>query len=385
MLRFRLHSLEILRRLPSSAMAALPDDLVLERIEPGDTTSEESQDDSRVAADRIRGRVEGQGVRFLDTDAALRAHGETLRKYFGSVGSSGDDPLGALNGAAWGGGSFVYVPPGVHVDFPLQADMLENARKVGPFERTLVIADEGAHVEFIDGCTSPLYPSQSLSAAVVEVVALPGSRVRYIEFQNWTKEVSNLVLKRAHAHRGATVEWLDANIGSRVTRNAPEVRLLGPDARAEVVGISLAGADRRYEVGAHVAHEAPHTSSHIECRSAVQGGAATHRLSVSVAPGATGARSSVRWSALLLDGRSRCLTFPSVEIDEADAAVAQEGSAEKISEETLFYVMSRGFSRAEAVNLLVLGLLDVFLKRIPMEYAVEFNRLIALELEGAVG
>lgn len=384
LLRFRLRSLESCRQLPS--LPGLdPASVDYEAVSHRQTSSA-SELAAKGVADRITDRVANLGVLFLETGAAVRTHPDLVRRFLGSVAPPEGDGIAAANGALWSGGSFVYVPPNLRIGFPLQADMLEGGRRVGPFERTLVIADEGSRVEFIDGCTSPLYASQSVSAAVAEVVALPGAAVRYIEFQNWTSDVSNFLVKRSRVHRDARVEWLDANIGSRRTVNVPSADLMEPGARADIVSISLAANERDLEVGGEVRHRAARTASRIECRSVLRGGGrATHRLRLRADGGCEGTTAVVDWSSLLLDDRSRCETYPEVELREAGASVTQKGSAERLSEDTLFYLMSRGVTRAEAVNLVVLGFLDGFLREIPMEYSVEFNRLLELELEGALG
>ena len=341
---------------------------------------------SEAAYGAVRKELEAQGVIFVGLDAAVREVTDLVRRAFGAVVTADDGPYAALNGAVWSGGSFLYVPRGVHVSMPLQAEIREDFARTEPFERNLLAFDEGASAEFIDGCTAPIFTSAAIHASAVEVVAHKDAHVRYTTLQNWSKGVDNVVAKRAHAYDGASVEWLEANLGSRRNVKAPSVHLLGRGAHAEVHTFALAGRGQDQAIGADVVHMASDTSSRIDARAVLRsGGRVTYAPRVSVAPGASRVSSVSEWSALLLDSESRWAARPSVEIDEADAAVAQSGSAEPLHEDALFYVTSRGLPRREAVKLLVAGALEPFARRLPLEYAVEVRRIVDLELEGAVG
>jgi len=325
-------------------------------------------------------------VVFLDMDSGLREYPELVKEYFGTIISPNDNKFAALNSAVWSGGSFVYVPKGVRVDMPLQAYFRINAENMGQFERTLIIADEGSFVHYIEGCTAPIYSTDSLHSAVVELVARPGSTIRYTTIQNWSKNVYNLVTKRAFAYENASVEWIDGNLGSKVTMKYPAVFLMGEGARGEVLSIAFAGKDQVLDAGAKVVHMAPNTTSTITSKSiSKDGGRASYRGLLKVHDGATGSKSHVRCDALLLDEISRTDTYPYIEIDEDQVEVGHEATVSKIGEEQLFYLRSRGISENDAVMMIVNGFIEPFTKELPMEYAVELNRLIQLEMEGSVG
>ncbi len=330
--------------------------------------------------------LQRQGVIFLDMDSALKEQPEIVRRYFGTIIPPADNKFAALNTSVWSGGSFIYVPKGVKVAMPLQAYFRINARNMGQFERTLIIADEGAEVTYIEGCTAPVYSSDSLHSAVVELVALPHSRIRYVTIQNWSKNVYNLVTKRAVAYEGAAVEWLDGNLGSKLTMKYPGVYLMGRGARGEVLSVAFAGAGQHQDAGAKMVHAAPDTSSVITSKSISKGtGRTSYRGLVRVYPGATNARSTVRCDALLLNPESRSDTYPTMEIDEKHVQIGHEATVSKIGDEQLFYAMSRGLSESEAMMMIVNGFIEPFVKELPLEYAVELNRLVQLEMEGAVG
>ncbi len=346
----------------------------------------EAQFDSEVVYSKIRGDLEKMGVIFCSTDQALKEYPELFRKYFATIIPPEDNKFAALNSAFWSGGSFVYVPKNVDVQIPLQAYFRINSKELGQFERTLIIADEGSKVHYIEGCTAPSYTTDSLHAAVVEVIALPGSHVRYTTLQNWSNNVYNLVTKRAYAHRNAIVEWLDANIGSKVTMKFPSVVLGGEGARADMMSIAFAGRGQVQDTGAKAIHLAPNTRSTILSKSiSKDGGRTTYRGLVKVQKGCKNSKSNVRCDALILDEKSASDTIPYMEIKEKNVSIGHEASVGKIGEEQLFYLQSRGLSEQEAVGLIVRGFFDCFTKQLPLEYAVEFNRLIDLEMEGSVG
>ena len=345
-----------------------------------------AQYESEVVYHSLRKELEEKGVIFMGTDSALKEYPEIFRKHFGTIVPPEDNKFAALNSAVWSGGSFVYIPEGVVVDQPLQAYFRINAENVGQFERTLIIAEPHSRVHYIEGCTAPVYASASLHAAVVEVIAKEGAHIRYTTLQNWSKDVYNLVTKRAHAHKDATVEWVDANTGSRLTMKYPSVYLMGPGARTDVLSVTFAGRGQHQDAGAKAIHLAPHTQSRIVSKSVSKdGGRTTYRGHLRVARGARNVVASVRCDALMLDAQSRSDTYPYIEVDEDDAMVTHEASVGRIGDEQLFYLMSRGLTENEAVNMIVLGFLEMFTKELPMEYAVEFNRLIRLEMEGSVG
>ena len=327
-----------------------------------------------------------KGVIFLDTDTGLREHEDLFREYFTSVIPAGDNKFASLNTAVWSGGSFIYVPPGVHVDIPLQAYFRINTENMGQFERTLIIADEGSYVHYVEGCTAPIYKSDSLHSAVVEIVVKKNARVRYTTIQNWSNNVYNLVTKRATAAEGATMEWIDGNIGSKVTMKYPAVYLLGRHAKGETLSIAFAGEGQHQDAGAKMVHAAPHTSSSIISKSVARGGGRTsYRGLVQVLEGATGSRSTVRCDALLVDTISRSDTYPYVDVREDDVQMGHEATVSKVSEDQLFYLMSRGMAEEEAMAMIVRGFVEPIARELPMEYALELNRLIELQMEGAVG
>ena len=328
------------------------------------------------------------GVVFMGTDQALKEYPEIFRKYFGTVVPPEDNKFAALNSAVWSGGSFVYVPKGVEVPLPLQAYFRINGENTGQFERTLIVVDEGAKVHYIEGCTAPIYATDSLHAAVVEVIALPGSKVRYTTIQNWSNDVYNLVTKRAHAHANSTVEWVDANTGSRLTMKYPAIYLRGEGATADIISVAVAGKGQHQDTGAKAVHLAPNTTLAGSSSKSVSkdGGRATYRGQLKVAPGATGVvgqrplrRADARRPV------SRSDTYPYIDIQEDDTTMTHEATVGKICADQVFYLMSRGLTENEAQNLIVQGFLEVFTKELPMEYAIEFNRLVKLEMEGSLG
>jgi Fe-S cluster assembly protein SufB len=345
-----------------------------------------AQYDSEVVYHSVREELTKIGVVFMGTDQALHEHPEIFRRHFGTVVPPEDNKFAALNSAVWSGGSFVYVPKGVEVPLPLQAYFRINGENTGQFERTLIVVEEGAKVHYIEGCTAPVYATDSLHSAVVEVVALPGSKVRYTTIQNWSNDVYNLVTKRAHAHENATVEWIDANTGSRLTMKYPSIYLRGRGASADIISVAVAGRGQHQDTGAKAVHLAPDTRSRIVSKSVSKdGGRATYRGHLKVAPGATNVVASVRCDALMLDDESRSDTYPYIDIQEDDTSMSHEATVGRISQDQVFYLMSRGLSENEAQNLIVQGFLEVFTKELPMEYAIEFNRLVKLEMEGALG
>src|SRR3982751_155461 len=345
-----------------------------------------AQYESEVVYHQIQKELEDQGVVFLDTDTALKEHPEIFQEYFGSVIPSGDNKFAALNTAVWSGGSFIYVPKGVHVEIPLQAYFRINTENMGQFERTLIIVDEGAYVHYVEGCTAPIYSSDSLHSAVVEIVVKPGGRCRYTTIQNWSNNVFNLVTKRAVAYENATMEWVDGNLGSKLTMKYPAVWLIAEGAHGEVLSIAFAGDGQHQDAGGKAVHVAPHTSSVITSKSiSKNGGRASYRGLLEVAKGAVGARSKVVCDALILDEESRSDTYPTIRIDENDVDIGHEATVSKIGEEQLFYLMSRGLSEAEASAMIVSGFVEPITKELPLEYAVEMNRLIQLQMEGSVG
>ena len=345
-----------------------------------------AQYDSEVVYHSVREELSKIGVVFMGTDQALKDYPDLFRQYFATVVPPEDNKFAALNSAVWSGGSFVYVPKGVEVPLPLQAYFRINGENTGQFERTLIIVDEGAKVHYIEGCTAPIYATDSLHAAVVEVVALPGSKVRYTTIQNWSNDVYNLVTKRAHAHTNSTVEWIDANTGSRLTMKYPAIYLRGEGATADIISVAVAGKGQHQDTGAKAIHLAPNTRSRIVSKSVSKdGGRATYRGQLKVMPGATNVVASVRFDALMLDDISRSDTYPYIDIQEDDTTMTHEAVVGKISADQIFYLMSRGLTENEAQNLIVQGFLEVFTKELPMEYAIEFNRLVKLEMEGSLG
>ena len=345
-----------------------------------------AQYESEVVYHKIREDLEAQGVIFLDTDTGLREHEDVFREHFGSVIPAGDNKFSALNTAVWSGGSFIYVPKGVHVDIPLQAYFRINTENMGQFERTLIIVDEGAYVHYVEGCTAPIYSSDSLHSAVVEIIVKPGGRCRYTTIQNWSNNVYNLVTKRAVAQAGATMEWIDGNLGSKVTMKYPAVWMTGEHAKGETLSIAFAGPGQHQDAGSKMVHAAPHTSSSIVSKSVARGGGRTsYRGLVQIQPGAVGSKSTVKCDALLVDDESRSDTYPYVDVREDDVSMGHEATVSKVSADQLFYLMSRGVSEDEAMAMIVRGFVEPIARELPMEYALELNRLIELQMEGAVG
>ena len=345
-----------------------------------------AQYESEVVYHQIREDLEAKGVIFLDTDTGLREHEDLFKEYFGSVIPVGDNKFASLNTAVWSGGSFIYVPKGVRVDIPLQAYFRINTENMGQFERTLIIADEDSYVHYVEGCTAPIYKSDSLHSAVVEIIVKRGARVRYTTIQNWSNNVYNLVTKRAVAHAGATMEWVDGNIGSKVTMKYPAIYLMGEHATGETLSIAFAGEGQHQDAGAKMVHAAPHTSSSIISKSVARGGGRTsYRGLVQVNEGAHHSRSTVRCDALLVDTISRSDTYPYVDVRDDDVSMGHEATVSKVSADQLFYLMSRGLSEEEAMAMIVRGFVEPIARELPMEYALELNRLIELQMEGAVG
>jgi Fe-S cluster assembly protein SufB len=345
-----------------------------------------AQYESEVVYHAIREDLEAQGVLFLDTDTGLREHEDVFREYFGSVIPVGDNKFAALNTAVWSGGSFIYVPKGVRVDIPLQAYFRINTENMGQFERTLIIVDEDAYVHYVEGCTAPIYSSDSLHSAVVEIIVRKGARCRYTTIQNWSNNVYNLVTKRAIAQEGATMEWVDGNLGSKVTMKYPAVWMTGEHAKGETLSIAFAGEGQHQDAGAKMVHAAPNTSSNIISKSVARGGGRTsYRGLVQILEGSHGSRSTVKCDALLVDDISRSDTYPYVDVREDDVSMGHEATVSKISAEQLFYLMSRGLTEDEAMAMIVRGFIEPIARELPMEYALELNRLIELQMEGAVG
>jgi len=345
-----------------------------------------AQYESEVVYHNLREDLAKQGVLFLDTDAALKEQPEIFKKYFAKIIPPEDNKFAALNSAVWSGGSFIYIPPGVKVDMPLQAYFRINAENIGQFERTLIIADEGSEVHYIEGCTAPVYSSESLHSAVVELVAHKDAKLRYTTIQNWSNDVYNLVTKRAYAYEGATVEWIDGNIGSKLTMKYPGIYLMGRKAYGETLSIAFAGKNQHQDTGAKMVHLAPDTTSKITSKSVSRAnGRSTYRGLLRVRKGATNVKATVRCDALLLDDTSKTDTYPYMEINQEDATVTHEATVGKIGDEQIFYLMSRGFTEEEALSLIVNGFMEPFTKELPMEYAVELNRLIKLEMDNSVG
>lgn len=345
-----------------------------------------AQYESEVVYHQIRSELEAQGVIFTDTDTALREHPEFFTEYFGTVIPAGDNKFAALNTAAWSGGSFVYVPPGVHVEIPLQAYFRINTENMGQFERTLIIADEGSYVHYIEGCTAPIYTTDSLHSAVVEIVVKKNARVRYTTIQNWSNNVYNLVTKRAIAHEGATMEWVDGNIGSKVTMKYPSIYLVGEHAKGETLSVAFAGPGQHQDAGAKMVHLAPNTQSSIVSKSIARGGGrAGYRGLVQIAEGAHHSANTVRCDALLVDTISRSDTYPTTDIREDDVQMGHEATVSRVSAEQLFYLQSRGVPEAEAMAMIVRGFIEPIARELPMEYAMELNKLIEMGMEGSVG
>src|SRR5205809_4513306 len=345
-----------------------------------------AQYDSEVVYHNIRKDLEKLGVIFMDTDTALKEHEDIVRKYFGTVIPANDNKMAALNTAVWSGGSFVYVPKGVKVEIPLQAYFRINSENMGQFERTLIIAEEGSQVHYVEGCTAPQFSTATLHSAVVEIIVKKGARVRYTTIQNWSHNVYNLVTKRAVAYEDSVMEWVDGNLGSRVTMKYPSIYLMGERAHGEVLSIAFAGSDQHHDAGGKVIHAAPNTTSLITSKSISQGtGRTSYRGLVKVYPGCKKSKSTVRCDALILSDEARSDTYPYMEIDEDDVTIGHEATVSKVGQEQLCYLMSRGMTEAEAAAMIVNGFIEPIVKELPTEYAVEMNRLIQLQMEGAVG
>jgi len=345
-----------------------------------------AQFESEVVYGSLQEDLGKKGVIFTDTDTAVREHPDLLREYFGKIIPPTDNKFAALNSAVWSGGSFIYVPPGVKIDFPLQAYFRINAEQMGQFERTLIIVDEGAEVHYVEGCTAPMYTTESLHSAVVEIMVKRNGRCRYTTIQNWANNIYNLVTKRAMAYENALMEWIDGNLGSRLTMKYPAVYLMEPGARGEILSIAFSSKGQHQDAGAKVVHCAPHTKSRIISKSiSKNGGRSSYRGLCKVEDGAVGSKSNVVCDALILDPQSRSDTYPYIEVEEQDVQVEHEASVSRIGEEQLFYLMSRGLSEAEASSMIVSGFIEPLIKELPMEYAVEMNRLIELQMEGSVG
>ncbi|GAA1018401.1 Fe-S cluster assembly protein SufB [Acrocarpospora pleiomorpha] len=345
-----------------------------------------AQYESEVVYHKIREDLEEKGVIFVDTDTGLREHEELFKEYFGTVIPVGDNKFAALNTATWSGGSFIYVPPNVSVEIPLQAYFRINTENMGQFERTLIIVDENSYVHYVEGCTAPIYSSDSLHSAVVEIIVKKGARCRYTTIQNWSNNVYNLVTKRAVAYEGATMEWIDGNIGSKVTMKYPAVYLMGAHAKGETLSVAFAGEGQHQDAGSKMVHLAPNTSSTIISKSVARGGGRTsYRGLVQIEEGAYGSASTVKCDALLVDQISRSDTYPYVDVREDDVSMGHEATVSKVSEDQLFYLMSRGLGEDEAMAMIVRGFVEPIARELPMEYALELNRLIELQMEGAVG
>ncbi|MCY3006770.1 MAG: Fe-S cluster assembly protein SufB [Planctomycetota bacterium] len=345
-----------------------------------------AQFESEVVYGSLKEDLVQQGVIFTDTDTAVREYPDLVREYFATIIPPNDNKFAALNSAVWSGGSFIYVPKGVKIDFPLQAYFRINAENMGQFERTLIIVDEGASIHYVEGCTAPMYSSESLHSAVVEIICKRGSRCRYTTIQNWSNNIYNLVTKRAVAYADATMEWVDGNLGSKLTMKYPAVYMLEPGARGEILSIAFASAGQHQDAGAKLVHAAPHTTGQIISKSiSKNGGRASYRGLVRVEKGAHKSKSNVVCDALILDSKSQSDTYPYIEVLDQDVSIGHEASVSRIGEEQLFYLMSRGLSEAEASTMIVNGFIEPLVKELPMEYAVEMNRLIQLQMEGSVG
>src|SRR3954447_2815061 len=345
-----------------------------------------AQFESEVIYGSLKEDLSKKGVIFTDTDSAVREHPDLVRQYLATVIPANDNKFAALNSAVWSGGSFIYVPKGVKIEFPLQAYFRINAERMGQFEPTLIIVDEGAEVHYVEGCTAPMYSSESLHSAVVEIIVRRGARCRYTTIQNWANNIYNLVTKRAMAYGDSLMEWIDGNLGSRLTMKYPAVYMMEPGARGEILSIAFASTGQHQDAGAKVVHCAPHTKSRIISKSiSKNGGRASYRGLCKVQDGAVGSKSSVVCDALILDPASRSDTYPYIEVEEQDVQVEHEASVSRIGEEQLFYLQSRGLTEAEASSMIVSGFIEPLVKELPMEYAVEMNRLIELQMEGSVG
>ncbi|TAN31899.1 Fe-S cluster assembly protein SufB [bacterium] len=419
MLKFRLRSLEIFRKKPmptwgadlsvidfenifyylkasakqSTSWEELPPDIKATYDRLGVPEAERkflagvsAQYESEVVYHSLQEELTKKGVIFTDTDSALRDHPELFKEYFGTVIPPADNKFAALNSAVWSGGSFIYVPKGVRVDIPLQAYFRINAENMGQFERTLIICDEGSFVHYIEGCTAPIYTTDSLHSAVVEIIVKKNARCRYTTIQNWSTNVFNLVTKRALAYADATMEWVDGNLGSQITMKYPSVYLMEPGAKGDVLSVAFAGKGQHQDAGGKMVHVAPNTTSTITSKSISKaGGRASYRGHIKVYPGANNCKSFVKCDALLLDDESRSDTYPYNDVDADNVTLGHEATVSKVSDEQLFYLMSRGIARSEAETMIVNGFIEPFTKELPLEYAVELNRLIQLEMEGSVG
>ena len=379
---------------PASSWDDLPEDIknTYDRIGIPEAERERlvsgvaAQYESEVVYEQIREDLTEQGVIFLDTDTALREQPELVREYFGSIIPAGDNKFAALNTAVWSGGSFIYVPPGVHVEIPLQAYFRINTENMGQFERTLIIADEGSYVHYVEGCTAPIYSTDSLHAAIVEIIVKRNARVRYTTIQNWSNNVYNLVTQRATCAEGATMEWVDGNIGSKRNMKYPAVFLMGPHARGEALSIAFAGEGQHQDTGAKMIHMAPHTSSHIVSKSISRGGGRSgYRGLVQIMKNARHSKSNVLCDALLVDEISRSDTYPYVDVRTDDVEMGHEATVSKVSADQLFYLMQRGLTETEAMATIVRGFVEPIARELPMEYALELNRLIELQMENSVG
>ena len=345
-----------------------------------------AQYESEMVYHKIHESLEKQGVIFLSIEDGLRKHPDLFREYFSTVIPIEDNKFAALNSAVWSGGSFIYIPKGVKVDLPLQAYFRLNVANIGQFERTLIIADEGSQVHYVEGCTAPIYSTDSFHSGVIEIVVKKGARVRYTTIQNWSTNVYNLVTQRALVNEGATMEWVDANLGSKLTMKYPSCYLIGPGAHGEILSMAFAGPGQHQDAGGKAIHFAPHTSSKITSKSISRGGGrSSYRGLLKVYKGAYDVKSSVVCDALLLDDKARSDTYPTIEIDENDVTIGHEASVSKVGEEQLFYLMSRGLSMEDATTMVVSGFIEPLVKELPMEYAIEMNRLIQLQMAGSVG
>ena len=345
-----------------------------------------AQYESEAVYHSVREDLEKQGVMFHDMDTALNLFPDLIKKWFGTVVPYSDNKFSALNTAVWSGGSFIYVPKGVNVEMPVQAYFRINAERMGQFERTLIIADEGSSINYVEGCTAPNWSTESLHSAVVELIALPGSTIRYTTIQNWSNNVYNLVTKRGIAHENATIEWVDGNIGSKLTMKYPAVILKGEGSHAEIISVAYAGDGQHQDAGSKIHHLAPRTTSNIVSKSiSKDGGRSSYRGLVKVSPKAKGSRINVLCDALLLDESSRSDTYPTMEVNQDDVVFEHEATVSKVSDEQLFYLMSRGLDEVEAMAMIVNGFFEPFTRELPMEYAVELNKLLSLEMEGSIG
>ena len=345
-----------------------------------------AQYESEMVYHSIQEHLEKQGVIFVSSDDGLKKHPEIFKQYFGTVVPFSDNKFAAVNSACWSGGSFVYVPAGVHVDLPLQAYFRLNTQSMGQFERTMIIAEEGSYVHYVEGCTAPIYTKDSFHSGVIEIVVKKGARVRYTTIQNWSTNVYNLVTQRAVVHEGATMEWVDANLGSKLTMKYPSCYLVGEGAHGEILSMAFAGDGQHQDAGGKVIHAAPHTTSKVTSKSISKGGGrASYRGLLKVYKGAVGSKSNVVCDALLLGPEARTDTYPTIEIDEDDVSIGHEATVSKVGEEQLFYLTSRGLSKEEATTMVVSGFIEPLVKELPMEYAIEMNRLIQLQMEGSVG